>query len=176
MAEIPNSPSGSFTAADVGVLASEQVAKVHGLFRRMGLANVADDLFQDTSEKALKSIHTFRGDSKASTWFYRVAQTVALDFLRKKKRSPQVMLDTEELGVMEMLEGVDSQGNPETIAIANQKRQQIVAELAKLPAHVLQAIDLSDIVDVSSAAKSLKTSNNAIHSRVSRLRKKLIAD
>jgi RNA polymerase sigma-70 factor, ECF subfamily len=46
----------------------------------------AEDLAQDVFEKAQRAIGTFRGDSRALTWLYRVATNVAIDRLRSAGR------------------------------------------------------------------------------------------
>ena len=46
----------------------------------------AEDLAQDVFIKVFEKINTFKGDSKFSTWLYRIATTTALDHLRSKKR------------------------------------------------------------------------------------------
>jgi len=46
----------------------------------------AEDLAQDVFIKVFEKISTFKGDSKFSTWLYRIATTTALDHLRSKKR------------------------------------------------------------------------------------------
>ena len=46
----------------------------------------AEDLTQEVFIEVYKSISSFRGDSKISTWIYRIAVTKSLDFIRKKKR------------------------------------------------------------------------------------------
>ena len=46
----------------------------------------AEDLAQDVFIKVFEKIGTFKGDSKFSTWLYRIATTTALDHLRSKKR------------------------------------------------------------------------------------------
>ena len=44
------------------------------------------DLYQDIVLQLWKGFDGFRGDSKASTWMYRVALNTAFTFLRKEKR------------------------------------------------------------------------------------------
>ena len=44
------------------------------------------DLYQDIVFQLWKGFDSFRGDSKASTWMYRVALNTAFTFLRKEKR------------------------------------------------------------------------------------------
>ena len=47
-----------------------------------------DDLFQEISLQVWKSIPDFRGDSKASTWIYRVALYTATTWVRQEKKRP----------------------------------------------------------------------------------------
>lgn len=47
------------------------------------------DLFQEVTIQLWKAFPKFRGDSKFSTWMYRVALNTAITLYRKKKRSIQ---------------------------------------------------------------------------------------
>ena len=53
----------------------------------------AEEVAQDTFIKLYKSVNKFKGDSKLSTWIYRVAYNTCLDRLKKHKRT----LDTVEI-------------------------------------------------------------------------------
>ena len=46
----------------------------------------AEDLAQDVFIKVFENISSFKGESKFSTWLYRISTTTALDHLRSKKR------------------------------------------------------------------------------------------
>ena len=46
----------------------------------------AEDVAQEVFVQVYESINQFKGDSKFSTWLYRIAVTKSLDHLRKKKR------------------------------------------------------------------------------------------
>ncbi len=48
-----------------------------------------EDLFQEIVLQLWKSYESFKGDSKISTWMYRVALNTAITLFRKKNRSPQ---------------------------------------------------------------------------------------
>jgi RNA polymerase sigma-70 factor (ECF subfamily) len=52
-----------------------------------------EDVLQDVFIEAFRSIGRFRGDSKLSTWLYRVCINVALQRLRKRKRLAEVPAD-----------------------------------------------------------------------------------
>ena len=47
-----------------------------------------DDLFQEISLQLWQSIPNFRGESKASTWIYRVALYTATVWVRQEKKRP----------------------------------------------------------------------------------------
>lgn len=45
-----------------------------------------DDVVQDVFVRIFKGIKKFRGDSKLSTWIYRIAVNVCKDYLQKYKK------------------------------------------------------------------------------------------
>ena len=45
----------------------------------------AEDIAQEVFVEVFNSIHKFKGDSKLSTWIYRIATNKCLEFIRKKK-------------------------------------------------------------------------------------------
>ena len=44
----------------------------------------AEDIGQDVFVEVFNSIHKFKGDSKLSTWIYRIATNKCLEFIRKR--------------------------------------------------------------------------------------------
>ena len=46
----------------------------------------AEEVSQDTFIKAYKSLHKFKGDSKFSTWIYKIAYNTGLDRIKKHKK------------------------------------------------------------------------------------------
>ena len=51
----------------------------------------AEEISQDTFLKVFKSLSKFKGDSKFSTWIYRVGYNTCLDRLKKNKRAHQTV-------------------------------------------------------------------------------------
>ena len=51
----------------------------------------AEEVAQDTFIKVFKSLSQFKGDSKFSTWIYKVTYNTCLDRLKKTKREQQVV-------------------------------------------------------------------------------------
>lgn len=56
------------------------------LLRMTGSKQIADELTQETFYQAITSVHRFKGNAKVSTWLYKIARNLYLNFLRKKKR------------------------------------------------------------------------------------------
>jgi len=66
------------------------VAKYHPrlythIHRRVKDSEVAKDLTQEGWLKAVRGINTFRGTSALSSWLYRIAENVCIDYFRKQK-------------------------------------------------------------------------------------------
>ena len=50
----------------------------------------AEEVSQDTFIKVFRSLNKFKGDSKFSTWIYKITYHTCLDRLKKNKRELQV--------------------------------------------------------------------------------------
>ncbi len=64
-------------------------------FRMLKNREEAEEVSQDSFIKIYKSLNKFKGDSKFSTWVYRVAYNTCLDRIKKHKRSQtHIPIDT----------------------------------------------------------------------------------
>ena len=73
--------------------------------RRMVLSHDdTNDLLQNTFIKAWSNIDNFRGDSRLSTWLYRIALNETLTFL-SHERNQTVDIDSPEGSIADHLEG-----------------------------------------------------------------------
>lgn len=64
----------------------------------------ANDLLQNTFLKAWTNIENFRGDSKLSTWLYRIAVNECITFLNRQKMKNQVSLSDDDSPLLNILE------------------------------------------------------------------------
>ena len=82
------------------VLSAADRGFVYAVARRIvRSANDADDVTQDAMILAYRYRASFRGESKYRTWLYRIAATTAIGFLRKRKRSRELLAnEPEQLG------------------------------------------------------------------------------
>lgn len=68
----------------------------HTYFRRDAMER--EDVFQDIMYQLWKSYPQFKGESKFSTWMYRVALNTAITHIRRSTRAPQNAELTEPVG------------------------------------------------------------------------------
>ena len=69
----------------------------HLLYDLTGNYEDAEDLIQETFLRTFENIGQYRGDSKFSTWLYRIAYNIGIDFRRREKKVYRVDIETEEL-------------------------------------------------------------------------------
>ncbi|GAA4905429.1 RNA polymerase sigma-70 factor (ECF subfamily) [Actinomycetospora succinea] len=70
--------------------------QVWRLLAHLTEAAVAEDLTQETYERAFVALPRFRGDSSARTWLLVIARRVAADHLRRRRRRPAEACPTAE--------------------------------------------------------------------------------
>ncbi len=76
-----------------GVLVDRYHRQIYGLTARMCGHAAADDLTQDVFLKALGALQRFQfhGEASFRTWLYRIGVNTAINELRQRKRSRQIM-------------------------------------------------------------------------------------
>ena len=100
-----------------------------------GHAGAAEELTQDVFLKVYKKLGQFRGDSKFSTWLYRIAYNQAVDYRsRVRFRTPHY---GEE--VLEMTPTDKPQDNPFTSASDERQASVVMDCLAQLP-HLYRSV------------------------------------
>jgi RNA polymerase sigma-70 factor (ECF subfamily) len=74
--------------------------RIHQYLSRLAGPQDADDITQEVFEKISRSLKDFRGESKLSTWLYRIATNTAMDRLRSehsRRSSGAVSIESSEL-------------------------------------------------------------------------------
>ncbi len=64
----------------------------------------SNDLLQNTFLKAWNNLDNFRGESKISTWLYRIAVNECITFLNRQKMRNQVSISNDEMPLLNVLE------------------------------------------------------------------------
>lgn len=68
----------------------------HLLYDMVGNYEDAEDMTQETFLRAFMNIDQYRGDAKFSTWLYRIAYNIGIDFRRKGKRISRADWESEK--------------------------------------------------------------------------------
>ena len=139
----------------------------------------AEDVVQQSLQKAFTHLRQFEGRSAFSTWLTRIAITEALIFLRRRRGLREVLIDdlngNEETTAV--LEVPDSRPDPEAIYSQREWVDLLSLAVNELPAGMRKAIQLRDL-DVRSSeetARIMGISVGALKGRSFRGRRKLRA-
>ena len=137
----------------------------------------AEDISQEVFMEVYNSITHFRGDSKLSTWLYRISVNKSLDFIRKKNCKKRFAKFQNLLGFERTIEEMPESKltNPHTI-LENKERVQILNEtVEKLPQNQKIVFILSKYEGFKNKeiAKVMNTSLSSVESLMHRAKKNL---
>ncbi|AHF06127.1 RNA polymerase sigma factor [Desulfitobacterium metallireducens] len=121
---------------------SENEAKIINLIYGMtGDYHLSQDLAQETFIKAFKARHGFNGRSKFSTWLYRIAVNVTLDYQRKSCVRMEKVSDE-----IEPLDYSDQQTkDPDHSCQVKAMKDILFQAIAKLPEQQREVFTLREI-------------------------------
>lgn len=63
-----------------------------------------NDVLQNVFIKVWQSLNSFRGDSKLSTWLYRIAVNESITFLNRERAKYNISIDDEDVFLISLLE------------------------------------------------------------------------
>ena len=113
--------------------------RVRGLLARMVGPQEAEDLAQTVFAKAARALPTFRGEAQSSTWLYRIAVSVASDWLRSRSAHEAKVTsqlpeswDEDARAAASGSADADSQPSPEEELARKDMRDCIRGEIGKL--------------------------------------------
>jgi RNA polymerase sigma-70 factor (ECF subfamily) len=137
----------------------------------------AEDVVQESFERAFIHLQSFKGDSRFSTWLSRIAINAALMKLRKKDYLRDVSLDeSPEFEQPSSRIDVEDQGpNPEQL-YAQKERQRILSEaMSDLTPGMRKAFELRELDERSTeeTAQMMGISVGAVKARLFHGRRKL---
>ena len=144
--------------------------------RMMGKPEDAEDVAQEAFISAYRAYERFRGESRVTTWLYRITTNAALMRLRKEKRArelTQTGLDEVDLASWEP--------TPERQAVTSELGEQLRNGIDMLPPDLRAAVVLRDVEGLSNgeAAEILEVTVSSLKSRLHRARvllRKYLAD
>jgi RNA polymerase sigma-70 factor (ECF subfamily) len=123
-----------------------------------------DDLFQEIVYQLWKSFDSFRGESKITTWMYRVGMNTAISHLKKSKRSTVTLPLTDAINLS--ASGLDEL-QEERLKLLHRYIQQLNTLEKGLMLLLLEGKSYQEIAEITGL-----TSSN-VGTRISRIKKKL---
>jgi RNA polymerase sigma-70 factor, ECF subfamily len=138
----------------------------------------AEDVLQDVFIKLIKKLHTLRGESKFSTWLYRVVVNASFMHLRtEKKYKNEVSLDNyvfydEDAALMGRVKAKDWSNRPDEVLLSKEVMEIIERAVNELPVLYRVVFHLVDVEGHSNeeTAELLGLSLPAVKSRLHRAR------
>lgn len=130
----------------------------------------AEEVSQDTFIKIFNSLNKFKGESKFSTWIYKITYNTCLDKLKKIKKENSVVyiedFNEHQVKVIEnILESIDEKER-------NQKIQECLQLLPSEEAFLLTLYYFDD-QSIEEIAKVIDCNTNNVKIKLFRSRKKL---
>jgi len=145
--------------------------------RRARVRQDAEDIMQQTFQKAFLHLHQFEGRSSFSTWLTRVAINEAQMLHRKSGNTREVSIDdlNENAETVTPLEIPDSAPDPEAAYSKREWRRMLSFALNELPRRTRRAIQLRDLDERSTeeTARIMGMSVGAVKARIFQGRKRL---
>lgn len=156
--------------------------RVFALLTRMtGSRAEAEDLAQEVFVQVFKAIGLFRGESKLSTWIYRIAVNLSKNrskYLRVRHAGQQEQLDTldERLPVAEASRGnVAPTARPDELVAGRQLERIVQQAILELEPSFRECLVLRDIEDLTYEEIATITGlpDGTVKSRIHRARAQL---
>ena len=126
---------------------------------------VRNDLFQEIVLQLWKSFRTFRGESKITTWMYRIALNTAISGYRKQSRNVKTEdLNEVHLNISEQHGSAEGEENAQQLQWAIRKLSDIERAMVMM---ALEEIPYEEI------AETIGITQNNVRVRMNRIREKL---
>jgi RNA polymerase sigma-70 factor (ECF subfamily) len=152
------------------------------IYRMLGQRALAEEVTQDTFVQVFKSIDSFRGESKLSTWLFRVAVNLTKNKMKAHARRPGAGPDVHVIAehtALSRAEGVSvgSVGRPDELLEGVQLERVVNEAMSELEPEFRRLVILRDVEDLSyeEIAEITDLPRGTVKSRIHRGRAQLRA-
>jgi len=137
----------------------------------------AEDVVQQTFQKAFIHLNKFQGKSSFSTWLTRIAINEALMLVRQGRALREIPVDdsNDHGAAASAMEIPDASPDPETSYLRRERVQILSETLGNLRPGMRKAIELRELAELSTeeTARRMGISVAAVKARIFHARKKL---
>lgn len=157
-------------------LVTSQQTYVYSIARGV-MRNESDaaDMTQEAFIRLLRSLHTYRGDTKFTTWLYRLVMNVCLDELRRRGHPVQSLDRVEEGGASIDPPDKDPWSQPESWTDAAETVAEVRTALAELatPQRLALTLFYFDDMRYEDIAQVMDVPLNTVKSHIRRAKERL---
>ncbi len=141
---------------------------------KLGNRDDALDLSQDTFLRAYRALNDFRGESKLSSWLYRICLNCLADHQRKKKPTLSIEKDGDGEGGFDIPDERED-SDPQKRAERNARIRAVREAIASLPDESRELIILREYENYSyqEISEMLGLEIGTVKSRLNRAREKI---
>lgn len=137
----------------------------------------AEDIVQQTFQRAFIHLHGFEGRSSFSTWVTSIVINQALMLLRRRRALREVPIDdsSSDEGTTPAHEIADASPDPEASYLQEERARILSAAVAELSPGMQRAVELQELGELSirETARYMGLSEAAVKARVFHARKKI---
>jgi RNA polymerase sigma-70 factor (ECF subfamily) len=137
----------------------------------------AEDIVQQTFQRAFIHLQGFEGRSSFSTWLTSIVINQALMLLRRRRALREVPIDdaSNDEGTRVALEMADASPDPESSYLEQEEARVLAEAIGQLRPAIRKAVELTGLRELSmlEAARHMGISVVAVKSRVFHARRKL---
>ncbi len=142
---------------------------VHFMFRMVHNQAVAEEMAQEVFLRVYRARETYRAEAKFTTWLYRIATNLAVNYARDTKNerlAPKVLLDEPEYESGSMPDVADSTPSIEADLLRRERMKAIKQHVLALPERQRMAVLMHkyEEMDYKSIGAVLKLSESATKS------------
>ncbi|HVB38327.1 MAG TPA: sigma-70 family RNA polymerase sigma factor [Vicinamibacterales bacterium] len=112
-------------------------------YRVIGREEDARDVCQETFLRAFRAIGGFRGQSKFSSWLYRIALNLCRDWIRRERRAPVVQAP-EGVDLVDLASAREPVESIEDLVARHDLSRRVARAMAVLPEEQRTAIILKE--------------------------------
>lgn len=112
-------------------------------YRVIGREEDARDVCQETFLRAFRALNGFRGQSKFSSWLYRIALNLCRDWIRRERRTPVVQAP-EGVDLIQLVSAREPSESIEDLVSRRDMSRLVARAMATLPEEQRTAIILKE--------------------------------
>lgn len=114
------------------------------IYKMVGRAEPAEDIFQETFLRVIKNAHTYTPRAKFTTWCLQIARNLTLDYFKREGLRQHVSIDASPAGDDRSIAGLLQGADPESgeILVSRELVEEVRQAVTQLPDNQREALIL----------------------------------